>query len=176
MPICVVRNQQLGRTTPGIIAAKLPVMHEAPFADHKGMAIVAAGRGAGRRPHMSHEQMRFHRRSQTVQIRIGPGWHHVPIKPRLIPVAVPGDTETIRIDRGGAACRAVALPDQRMSRPADDVFQIDRPAQIGRPATHFLSLFVVRRNSNPECVKISSCFRRSSALSEYNFASKVDHP
>ena len=44
---------------------------------------------------MGEEQPRFHLRDKAFQIGVGPGRHHVAVKPRLWPRVIPGHAEPI---------------------------------------------------------------------------------
>src|SRR5690606_31778301 len=57
-------------------------------------------------------------------------------KPRLLPLAVPGQAEAVGVDRRLRFRRAVALVDERMTRPAHDLLEEDRLARVGGPTAH----------------------------------------
>ncbi len=117
-------------------AADLAIVHEAPAAADKGVAVAAAGGAAGRGAHMRQEQARPHLPAQIAQVGVRPGRQDVAVKPRLRPLAVPGHPEAVAIGGRLGFAGMVALCDQRMAGRGDDVFQENRLAEIGGPAAH----------------------------------------
>src|SRR5690606_8631138 len=106
--------------------ADLAVMHERPAARNEGMAIVAAGRAAGRGAHMREEQAGPYLSAQAPEIAVGPGRKNVAIAARLRPLAIPGKAETVAIGGRLGLQRLVALRNQGMAGCRYDVFQEDR--------------------------------------------------
>ena len=76
---------------------------------------------------------------QAAQVRIGPGGQHIVIEPRYLALAIPGQAEPVAIGLGLGLHGVQALTHQRLLRGRDDLFQVDRLADIGGPAAHGVS-------------------------------------
>ncbi len=136
-----VGDHHVGVAAEIVIAADLAVVHEAPPAMGEGVAVVAAGGGAGRGADVGEEQRRLHLCGQAAQVRVGPRGQHVAVKARFGALAIPRDAKAVGVDCGMALGGTVALVDQRMSGAADDLLKEDRRAGVGRPAAHQAALF-----------------------------------
>src|SRR4051794_16818094 len=90
------------------------------------MTIGAGDGRAGRRPHMSEEQVRPYMAAQMAEIFIRPGGTKVPEQTRLKLIAVPSESKAVPVRTAGGFQRIEALLYKRMRRLGDVAFKRDR--------------------------------------------------
>src|SRR5690606_39002997 len=106
---------------------------------NEGMAVGTAGKPPGRSPHMRKKKARPYLSRQAAEILVGPCGQNIPVKARLVAMAVPGNAEAVAIGPCFGFMRIVALRHERMAGRRNDVFQIGFRSEIGGPTTHFCS-------------------------------------
>ncbi|SUW34596.1 Uncharacterised protein [Brucella melitensis] len=93
----------------------LAVMHEAPAARFKRVAVRPAGKPAGGSTHMRKKKARAYLPRQTAEVLIGPGGKNIPVKARLAAMPIPSNAKAVTIGAGLGLMRIMALRHERMT-------------------------------------------------------------